>query len=212
MATKEQVVIEILKAAQTEDQENFIYAVPNIFTRKVKSYMLIREDLKFLIEIVDILIDLKKQANQNDTLSLALWQSLIVTYGKCFTENKAGMSKLEQSVFENQDEVHRAVHESLMSLRHSYIAHRDDMESEQAIVFMKIPKDKDIVDFTEYQIKSVKLVSPGLAALENYRKLFDVLMSIVEVKIQTHTQKAHSAFLANIPPELSKYLLINNMK
>lgn len=37
-----------------------------------------------------------------------------------------------------------------MDLRHSYIAHRDDTEKEQAVVFMKIPKGTEIGNQTEY--------------------------------------------------------------
>ena len=210
--SKEKGMIDLIKRAQQADQDNFIYVVPNILVKKVKSYMLIREDLVFLIGVVEVLLQNKVEKKDNQIIDLALWHSVIITYGKCFTENQAGMSKLEKSIFDNQHKEYLEVHENLMDLRHSYVAHRDDTYREQALVFMKIPKNKEITDTVEYQISSRKLISPNYEDLLVYHKLFLLLMKEVEAKIQKQTQKSHSAFLDAIPPEHVNILLINNIK
>lgn len=86
-----------------------------------------------------------------------------------------------------------------------YIAHRDDTEKEQAVVFMKLPKEKDLGENVEYQIRSRKLQSPGVNVLQTYIDLFSVLSEIVELKIQKHNQKAHSDFIEQVPSERSHF-------
>lgn len=201
----------MLKQIKAENLDSFNYVVPNLFTRKVRSFMLIREDLLFIRDIVTRLIDLSGSKTPDKILCLALWQSVIVTYGKCFTENKAGMSKLERSVLDGHQAL-QGLHDLLMDLRHSYIAHRDDTEHEQALVFMKVPKESDIKELTEYQIKTRKLLSPGVVQLKGYLDLFNLLLKAVGEKIQKHTEKAHHAFLKELSPKQISLLMINNMK
>jgi hypothetical protein len=115
---------------------------------------------------VSKLITFRGKANPDKVLCFALWQSVIITYGKCFTENKAGLSKLEKSILDGKQQQLKDLHEVLMDLRHSYIAHRDDTDKEQAVVFMKIPMDKKTGGQTEYQIRTRKLAAPGVATLK----------------------------------------------
>lgn len=205
-------MLEILKSVKDEHQDDFVYVVPNLFTKKMKSFMLIREDINFISEITGKLISYKQSANPDEKVCFALWQSVIVTYGKCFTENKAGMSKLEKSMLDTHDEKFQVSHDRLIDLRHSYIAHRDDTEKEQAVVFMKISTDKEISDQTEYLIRARKLMSPGINELKSFLQLFELLKQEVERKIQKHGDKTHSAFLELLTPKQVNMLLINNMK
>jgi hypothetical protein len=212
MTKKDDAIIDILKTIRDENPDSFVYVVPNLFTKKMKSFMLIREDLKFMADVTGKLIAFQSHNPPDKMLCFALWQSVIISYGKCFTENKAGMSKLEKSLLDGKDQKFQDLHDTLMDLRHSYIAHRDDTEKEQAIVFMKIPKDKDLGDQTEYQIRSRKLLSPGVNVLKTYLELFTELTGIVEQKIQKHSEKSHKAFFENLSPKQISLLLINNMK
>ena len=212
MTKKDEAIIDILKMFKDENPDSFNYVVPNLFTKKMKSYMLIREDLRSMIEILTKLIAFRGQLEPDKALCFALWQSIIVTYGKCFTENKAGLSKLEKSVLDDKDQNLRDLHEVLMDLRHSYIAHRDDTDKEQAVVFMKIPIQKENGNRTEYQIRTRKLAAPAAATLKTYLELFNVLTTIVEQKIQKQAEKAHRGFWDTLSPKQISLLLINNMK
>ncbi|SKB82361.1 hypothetical protein SAMN05660841_02516 [Sphingobacterium nematocida] len=55
---------------------------------------LVSSGLELLEDTTKQLISLKESADTNAIIELALWQSILITYGKCFTENKAGFSKL----------------------------------------------------------------------------------------------------------------------
>lgn len=211
MDKKSKAIINILRKIKEEHPDSFVYAVPNLFTRKMRSFMLIREDLNFVKEIVTKLITFKAMQEVDDQLCFALWQSVIVTYGKSFIENKAGMSKMERAMLEENPDL-LSLHDRIMDLRHAYIAHRDDTAHEQAVVFLKISKTEEVGDLTEYLIKSQKIVSPSGTELAGYLQLFDLLLIEAEKKIQKHTQKAHQGLLENLSPKEMNFLLINNMK
>jgi hypothetical protein len=48
MTKKDKAIIDILKKFRDENPDSWNYVVPNLFTKKMKSYMLIREDQKAL--------------------------------------------------------------------------------------------------------------------------------------------------------------------
>lgn len=213
MTEKEKAVTDIYNAARSRYPDNLLYIMSVDLSKKLKSFMLIREDLMFVLDTTKQLISLKESADPNATIELALWQSILITYGKCFTENKAGFSKLEKSLFEQHDKKYQLLHEHLMELRHSYIAHRDDTVHEQAVVFIKVSKTGYMLDGdTEDVIISRKLASPRVTNLKLLIELLDLLITETTIKIQKNGDKAHYAFLKNYSPEQAMSFLINNMK
>lgn len=112
MTDKEKAIIEILKSIKDDNPDSFVYVVPNLFTKKMKSFMLIREDLKFISEIIVKLIAHKNNLSPDKYLCFGLWQSVIVNYGKCFTENKSGLSKLEKAMLDGQIERYQHLHDT----------------------------------------------------------------------------------------------------
>ena len=213
MTEKEKAIADIYKTLKDKYSDNLLYVMPIQFTKKLKSFMLIREDLFFISQIAEQLISLKKSPNSNSMTEFAFWQSIIITYGKCFTENKAGMSKLEKSILDNHDKKYQDIHSHLMDLRHSYIAHRDDTVNEQAMVFIKVSKTGYMLDVdTEDIIIARKLASPRVRDLKSLLELLNLLIKKVEVTIQKNGDKAHNAFLKEYSPEQAKVYLVNNMK
>ncbi|WP_316812900.1 hypothetical protein [Pedobacter heparinus] len=213
MTERERAIADIYKTVKDKYPNNLLYVMPDRFTKKLKSFMLIREDLFFISQIAEELISLRESPGSNYMTEFALWQSIIITYGKCFTENMAGMSKLEKSVFEPHDKKYQEIHDHLMDLRHSYIAHRGDTANEQAMVFIKVSKTGYMLDGdTENIIIARKLASPRVRDLKSLIALLNLLIKEVEVKIQKNGDKAHNAFLKNISPEQAKAYLVNDMK
>jgi hypothetical protein len=213
MTEKEKAIADIYIAARNSYPENLLYVMPVDLSKKLKSFMLIREDLTFILDITEQLKFLKESADSNTTLELALWQSILITYGKCFTENKAGFSKLEKSQFEQHDIKYQLLHQYLMELRHSYIAHRDDTVHEQAMVFIKVSKTGYMLDGdTEDIIIARKLASPRVSDLKSLIELLNLLITEATIKIQKNGDKAHNAFLKKYTPEQAQNLLVNNMK
>lgn len=211
MDEKEKVILKLLEKIQRENPKTLNYVVPGYLSKKLKSYMLIREDLLFISYLTDKLIKARTQKSSDERINSALWYSIIVIYGKCFTENKAGLSKLEKSILDNEEIDSTELSEKLIELRHSFIAHRDDTDKEQAIVVMKIPIEGDVGDETEYLIKSTKVLSPEINELELYQKLFKLLINKVSEKIQKQAQKVHSNLIATFTPTQMNKFLINNI-
>lgn len=175
--------------------------------------MLIREDLTFILNIAKELISLRESADSNTAIELALWQSILITYGKCFTENKAGFSKLEKSLLETYDSKYQLMHEHLMEVRHSYIAHRGDTVHEQAMVFINVSKTGNMLDGdTEDIIIARKQASPRVSDLKSIIELLDLLIKEATIKIQKSGDKAHNAFLQKYTPRQAKSFLVNNIK
>lgn len=213
MTEKEKALADIYNAARCRYPDNLLYIMPVELSKKVKSFMLIREDLTFILDITKQLISLKESADPNSTIELALWQSVLITYGKCFTDNKAGFSKFEKSQIKKHDKKYHVLHEHLMELRHSYIAHRDDTVNEQALVFIKVSKTGFMLDGdTENVIISRKLASPRVTDLKFLIELLELLITEATIKIQKNGDKVHNAFLKKYPPEQARSFLINNMK
>lgn len=213
MTEKEKALADIYNVARDRYPDNLLYIMPVDLSKKLKSFMLIREDLTFVLDITKQLISLKESTDPNAAIELALWQSILITYGKCFTENKAGFSKLEKSQLEQHDMKYQLLHEHLMELRHSYIAHRDDTVHEQAMVFIKVSKTGYMLDGdTEDIIIARKLASPRVIDLKSIIELLALLITEATTKIQKHGEKAHNAFLKKYPPEQAKSFLVNNMK
>jgi hypothetical protein len=196
---QEAILQRLIKAVQQKDPETIKIALPGFLAKKSISYMLIREDLLFIKAVCSRLITYKKENEQDKVLITALWQSFIVTYGKCFTENDGGFSKLTKEIISSDEFLE--THEQLMNLRHSFIAHRDDSEKEMGFIYMRLPATGELTGQTEYQIQSSKQWSPSIEEAERYLSLCNHLIGAVSEKIQRQTQKAHEALLSNFSPQ-----------
>ncbi len=212
MSKKDKVLQNILIKVRDQNPDTLNYVIPNLFTKKLKSYMLIREDLNHIHYLTETLITLKSDAIQDEKLNTGIWYSVIIIYGKCFTSNNGGMSKLEKSLFDTAPKGLMETSEHLLDLRNSFVAHRDDTEKEQALVFLKIRKGEQLTDEAQYQISSARMPSPSIEVLEMYLALFSYLIDEVEKKIQKQTQKAHEVFFSHFTAEQAQFFLINNMK
>ncbi|RZJ77583.1 MAG: hypothetical protein EOO47_16365 [Flavobacterium sp.] len=213
MKEKEKAKTDIYKALRSSYPNNLLYEMPELLSKKLRSFMLIREDLSFIEKIAEQLIFSRQSSSSNSVIERALWQSIIITYGKCFTETKAGMSKLEKALFAKHGEKYESMHNHLMDIRHSYIAHRGETANEQAMVFIKVSKTGYMMDpDTEDIIISRKLASPRIGDLKMYVELFNLLLNEVQEKIQKQADKAHQAFLNTYTPKQAKALLVSKME
>ena len=100
-------------------------------------YSLVRKDLKFCIKLLKLALDYARKyfpegsqsfvRDEFDTeadILKSLYISLVVTYGKCFTQAKGRKVKLELSeMFKKEDTVLKELHLELMEQRHQYVAH-----------------------------------------------------------------------------------------
>lgn len=208
---KRQVLEKILARIKETETNSFNYIIPGTLGKKVRTYMSMREDILFCKKAVKELMLLKMGTTPTkQTIETALWTSIIVTYGKCFTDaTQASKSKLEpKDCFSTNDEEIKEMHEQIMTLRHTFIAHRGDTENEQAVVYMKIPKNGEAENRTEYKVKSLRATGHNLEKLKKYFKLFNHVQKIIEQKFFRQAEKTHDTILNNMTAEQINQLLI----
>ncbi|RZJ90123.1 MAG: hypothetical protein EOO20_09085 [Chryseobacterium sp.] len=204
----DKALMSLLEKVNRQNPDSYNYIIPKLFSKKLSSFMLIREDLIFVKNATEKLIEHRNAGDVDEVTNSALWYSVLAIYGKCFTENKARMSKLDPEDCFTKGSNLEKTHDRLIHLRHSFVAHRDDTEFEQAIVFMKLPKKGKIQGQTEFKISSQKILSPKAEGLQKYIDVFDFLIEEVEKKIDKHGQKTHDALLKHLTPKEIGHLLI----
>jgi hypothetical protein len=177
--------------------------------------MLIREDVLFVKNAVNKLIDLKQQRTGNpkptdEVVESSLWYSAIAQYGRCFNKNEGGYTRLEvNDIFAlPTDQLLKDIHDNLMILRNRFVAHRDDTEYEQAVIIMQIPKAGGDDDKIAFNIKAAITFSPPIDSLKDYIKLFDFLLPKIDAKIQKQTEKTKDGLLKNFDASEINCLLI----
>jgi hypothetical protein len=203
MDKKLSLIQTILEQAKQQNPDHYTYAVPTIFSKKLGSLMLIREDILACQEAISRLISIKEERQEkglpSDTVGeSSLWYSAIIQYGHCFNSNKGGHTRLEASEIIGDNADLMEIHDNIMDLRNGYVAHRDDTEHEQAVVMMQLPIEGDIPEKTKFYIKAAKTFSPSVESLKGYLQLFEFLLPKIEEKIQKQTEKTQDAFLKNL--------------
>ncbi|EPN8550553.1 hypothetical protein AB6D65_18480 [Vibrio alginolyticus] len=128
-------------------------AQANIFA----GYSLVRKDLKFCIKLLNLALDYAKKYfpegrgsyvrdefdSEADILK-SLYISLVVTYGKCFTQAKGRKVKLELSEMFSKEEIElKELHLELMEQRHQYVAHAGVTLHEKAQAILILHPDQE---------------------------------------------------------------------
>ena len=142
-----------------------------------------------------------------------LTYSLISLYGKCFTDgSQHSNSKLEPShLFKEDDTENQEVHTYLMNLRHQFIAHRGETDSEIGIAFMIIPKEGSIDD-NQIRFTQLKQNSFSPERLDLIEKTINHIIESLKESIEKNGQKLYENFLKIFTPEQIKLMLLNNAK
>ncbi|WP_448606364.1 hypothetical protein [Paenimyroides ceti] len=207
MSKKEERLIRLIKNAQEEfGDEYFIAAVPGFMSKKFIAYCAMKEDVLLILEYINIL-----RKKPNFILESSLSYSLISLYGKCFTDaSKSSFPKLESNIF-NGNDVLKETHEYLMKLRHQFIAHRGDTESEIGISYMIIPKKNQELK-TQIRFRQVKQKSFNDEDLNRFENQMDFLHSFLLEKIQKTGQKLHDKYLDIFSPEEIVKMVFNEAK
>lgn len=208
MSKKDERLIRLIKDAQNQFGKNyFITAIPGFMSKKFIAYCAMKEDLELILNYINLLRD-----KPSDVIQSSLSYSLISLYGKCFTDaSKNSFPKLEANIFEGKDDLIET-HNYLMDLRHQFIAHRGDTESEIGIAYMIIPKETNGLE-TEIRFSQVKQKSFSKEDLDRFENQMNFILESLLEKIQKTGQKLHDGFLNLFSPnEIVAKMIINNAK
>lgn len=167
-------------------QKKINIVVPQETSIKLRSYFLIEDDLKLLVESTDELIKIVAvNSTEPSIVGTALWRSIVVTYGKIFTKSKTGFSWLTKNSCYKEDTKLLVVHETLMGWRNKFVAHRELSDHEHSFVFFTLNFEGDAIKDVNYQIKGMSKSNPSITEINGYLNLFKYLQSIIAAKISS---------------------------
>lgn len=204
-------IVSLLNRIKKSDTNYGKLLVPSAMSKQITSYMLIREDLLFVKTNAQLLLDSKKKMQRNEHTEETLWYSLIILYGRCFSNATKGQKvKLDKEDFFNiSDEVLLITHNKIIDIRNNFIAHRGDNENEIPIVYVKIPRGEISEKYNvEFEIVSTRYVTESSLFLEQIIDLVDFLMPKVKIKMDKCGEKIKKGIF-NLDSELLKKLIVN---
>lgn len=171
----------LLDLKNQNDGETFDFEIPEQLGKKNVAYSSILLDLQTCKEA---LVQLKNR--NNDIVMISLFTTVIILYGKCFTDSSSSKStKIESTIFENEDKFQN-LHLELMNLRHNFIAHRGFSEHEFGKAYFQINPKKMIWGIKvgirkRHNFESNKILE--------YEYLIDFLLVKIEEKYNKVGQK-----------------------
>ena len=147
-------IIELVK----EQEKRQIFEVDMKLAKPIISLWLIQTDIEQIIDTVKKVVTLSKldKIKVDEIVISGLWQKTIVTYGKLFTKSEDGFSTLEQSEYIKTIE-DKNLHDKLMDIRHSYIAHRGLSDFENCLLLAILDKTEENCSF-EYTFPSANRI------------------------------------------------------
>lgn len=205
--TKERLT-HLLKQAQAEySKEHLVIPVPGFLSKKFIAYCSMKEDLELILEYINIL-----KTKPDRLIKSALSYSMISLYGKCFSDaSKNSYPKLESEILLKGDKENQEMHNSLIDLRHQFIAHRGKTESEIGISYLAIPK-KNPLEKSQLRFSQLKQSSFSDKDLNKIEGLIKTLVEKLKEKIQKSGQKVHDGMFKLFTTEQLGMMIINNMK
>ncbi|WP_323027595.1 hypothetical protein [Gelidibacter japonicus] len=202
-------ITELLKYVKNSDDDYLKIVSPSFMSKKLSTYMLIREDLLFVKKNAELLIFIKGEQEKNEHFEETLWYSLISLYGRCFTDSSHSKKpKLEANDLFNSFNDEFETHKKLIDIRHTFIAHRGDNDNELPIVYLKVPK-KEVVkqNNTPFEIISTRYTTESVDFLKDIITLTDFLVTRVEEKIQKQSDKLYKGIM-NLDPAILRQITL----
>jgi hypothetical protein len=198
---KIEIIAKLLDYIKSREPNSKNLLVPNCFAKDLISHVSIREDILLVSRTVVALVQTIKGNDINkmdettvQTIIPALWSSIIINYGRCFTDGKA---KLEvKDCFDEEHHYLQKTHENLMELRHTFIAHRGkDTSYDLSVVYLRFSTLEYDPTPTHYKLKNIRNLIPTIELLIECEALFQHILTITENKIHKKANNAHKGFL-----------------
>jgi len=192
-------------AKRNFSKDYHLMLIPQIFSKRFIAYTSMKKDLERNLEYITLL-----RQRPGELIESALTYALISLYGKCFTDaSKSGYPKLNpKEIFEEGSELEET-HNVLMDLRHQFIAHRGDTESEVGIAFTIVPKTDDSLA-QQIRFQQVKRSSFSNLDLDKLERLHNHLIAYLSPMVQKSANKAVRGFNENLSVQEMMALYMNS--
>lgn len=123
------------------------YFVKGPLASKIADYEAMKQDLKECLEYVSLLINFDSVDTENTLpteVITSLYFAAVIKYGKCYTANKSGRIQLEKNkTLSGLDQRLLDLHDHILALRHSFVAHRDKSDNELAHIVLILNADEN---------------------------------------------------------------------
>ena len=192
--TEKEKIKKILTAIQANNDGSTIdFAVPGYAAKRVIAYQSMRSDL---IQCRESVVELFNKKN-NDIIRSSLFHTIVILYGKCFTDATSSKSPKLELVDFGQNKSVIPFHEELMDMRHNFVAHRGSSKHDLGVAFLSL----GVGDLSrQVRVRQVKRKSLDENRLLNYIELFDFLIRIVEEKFRKEAEKLWNHMLQKYTP------------
>ncbi len=182
-------------AITTESNQLCPYVVleEGIF-KTLGGYQLLKKDLFFAENVLRKLEELENQ-DGDQIVKQSLWFASVVTYGKCFTDQKGRGIKLDRDgVFKGADQIIVDTHDMIMQERHQYIAHAGDTNHEVSNTMVALSPDinnKELLGLYHSLFVSVGILTERI-------QQYISLVQFVKAHIESVLDKLYPASLAKV--------------
>jgi hypothetical protein len=167
---------EIIKRVKQEINQP-LYQITDKLAKPAISLFLIQNDLQ---EIRDCLKEVENYVDKNNLLVKALWKNAVISYGKIFAKSDDGFTSLEK--LDCISEKYEKIHDKLISLRNSFIAHRGYNEVENSMLLTYEKRENGLISF-EYTIPTAIQVGHLISEIDIVKELILELSKLVEKKL-----------------------------
>jgi len=122
------------------------FEVPETDAKKMLSLYLIAQDLEEMVKCINLSEALGLPNTNNTLMITALWEKVLIMYGKLFATSKDGYSSLNENMMNPVD---LPLHRDIIALRNSYLAHRGKniLEHHKLILSVEGTEDNCHVEF-----------------------------------------------------------------
>ncbi|MBL7869262.1 MAG: hypothetical protein JNM71_14695 [Flavobacterium lindanitolerans] len=195
MKTLEEKIQHILKIIEREnDGTTLDFVVPGYVAKPAVAYQSMREDL---ILCRNAILESLNPA-YNEVVKISLFHSVVVIYGKCFTDSTHSKSpKLEISDLGGDKDLLKS-HKEIMDMRHNLVAHRGSIEHDLGFTYLSLDA-KTLA--RQVRVKQIRKKGFKIEDYKRYLILIDYLIDVVEKKFAKAAAKIWTHLLENFKPE-----------
>jgi hypothetical protein len=133
------------------------FEVPKEEAKKIISWYLITQDIDEMVGCVNCAAAIAKIQPMNLLIITALWEKMIIGYGKIFGKSEDGFSTLPIKLIDKTD---MPLHNELIKIRHSYLAHRGENQLEHHKLILSVEGTEDICH--------IQFIVPGIRLKGQY--------------------------------------------
>lgn len=183
LAKKKHAILEMLTKIAREHRDKDLFHLPASEVKRLCGYFYIRQDIGMALATTKRLKemisrpDTDEDADKGGVLDI-MWYGILITYSRCFTNNKGGQTTIDQSIFSGRQDFF-SIHNRIWTTRNTFIAHREDTDMLASTMTIAVPKNGPKLYILEAQRKRFLLED-----LDDYTILFSFLKTAVDAKIE----------------------------